>query len=209
MADAPLSPQLSAPSPPRKRRRPAKSCRTCRKRKVACDKQLPCGSCLRSRAALQCSYRRDETPRSPGGSLSEEDSAADGTDMSPIDRSSTAVVPNSESHQTSALLIRHKRARDPVPATRHADRTREDLQDRIHWLEEQLTIERQARKDTRTLSSQPLAASRDQARRNLTGPNKESSIITKIPNPSLRLRNTPRKTRLFGPTHWQYIAEQV
>ncbi|KAK7936073.1 hypothetical protein PG985_001568 [Apiospora marii] len=40
----------------RARRRSPKSCEQCRKRKLRCDRGLPCRPCKRSRGALQCSY---------------------------------------------------------------------------------------------------------------------------------------------------------
>ncbi|KAI0129018.1 C6 transcription factor [Xylariales sp. AK1849] len=43
----------------RKRRRPPKSCEQCRKRKLRCDRELPCKPCRRSRHVLQCSYQAD------------------------------------------------------------------------------------------------------------------------------------------------------
>ncbi|KAH8673277.1 hypothetical protein BX600DRAFT_203011 [Xylariales sp. PMI_506] len=43
----------------RKRRRPPKSCEQCRKRKLKCDRKLPCAPCKRSRRRLLCTYRED------------------------------------------------------------------------------------------------------------------------------------------------------
>ncbi|OLN81048.1 putative transcriptional regulatory protein C139.03-like protein 13 [Colletotrichum chlorophyti] len=39
----------------KKRRRPALSCEQCRRRKIRCDRNLPCGTCVRSKHAL-CTY---------------------------------------------------------------------------------------------------------------------------------------------------------
>ncbi|EQB54033.1 hypothetical protein CGLO_06184 [Colletotrichum gloeosporioides Cg-14] len=39
----------------KKRRRPALACEACRRRKVRCDRNLPCGTCVRSKNAL-CTY---------------------------------------------------------------------------------------------------------------------------------------------------------
>lgn len=41
----------------RRRRRPARSCEQCRRRKIRCDQELPCSACILARASLQCSYR--------------------------------------------------------------------------------------------------------------------------------------------------------
>ncbi|KAK7967167.1 C6 zinc finger domain protein [Apiospora aurea] len=45
----------------RTRRRSPKSCEQCRKRKLRCDRGLPCRPCKRSRGALQCSYSPNTT----------------------------------------------------------------------------------------------------------------------------------------------------
>ncbi|KAI9927297.1 hypothetical protein MW887_003684 [Aspergillus wentii] len=42
-------------SPPR-RRRPALSCTLCRRRKLKCDRGLPCGQCVKSKASESCEY---------------------------------------------------------------------------------------------------------------------------------------------------------
>lgn len=43
------------PSVQKKRRRPALACEQCRRRKVRCDRNLPCNTCVRSKNAL-CTY---------------------------------------------------------------------------------------------------------------------------------------------------------
>ncbi|KAF5523269.1 Transcription factor lepE [Colletotrichum aenigma] len=44
----------------KKRRRPALACEACRRRKVRCDRNLPCGTCVRSKNAL-CTYTTQAT----------------------------------------------------------------------------------------------------------------------------------------------------
>jgi hypothetical protein len=44
--------------PPRKRRRPALSCIECRRRKVKCDRTMPCNHCRQSKSAV-CAYKDD------------------------------------------------------------------------------------------------------------------------------------------------------
>ncbi|KAK8004190.1 hypothetical protein PG989_003909 [Apiospora arundinis] len=62
MTDPETSEIVASPAR-RARRRAPKSCEQCRKRKLRCDRALPCRPCKRSRTALQCSYdpetRRD------------------------------------------------------------------------------------------------------------------------------------------------------
>lgn len=41
---------------PQRRRRPPLSCTVCRKRKLKCDRSLPCGQCVRSKTTTQCVF---------------------------------------------------------------------------------------------------------------------------------------------------------
>jgi hypothetical protein len=41
--------------PPRKRRRPALSCVECRRRKIKCDRRMPCSHCMQLKSTL-CTY---------------------------------------------------------------------------------------------------------------------------------------------------------
>ncbi|KAK6211196.1 fungal specific transcription factor [Colletotrichum tabaci] len=50
-----ISGNLPQPSVHKKRRRPALACEQCRRRKVRCDRNLPCSTCVRSKHAL-CTY---------------------------------------------------------------------------------------------------------------------------------------------------------
>lgn len=47
-------------SPVRKRRRPAVACTECRRRKVKCDRSLPCASCVLG--TLACAYNSSDVP---------------------------------------------------------------------------------------------------------------------------------------------------
>ncbi|KAK8063998.1 hypothetical protein PG996_008650 [Apiospora saccharicola] len=49
----------------RARRRSPKSCEQCRKRKLRCDRGLPCRPCKRSRGALQCFYSPETNRAAP------------------------------------------------------------------------------------------------------------------------------------------------
>ncbi|KAK2042479.1 fungal-specific transcription factor domain-containing protein [Colletotrichum somersetense] len=56
---------LRSPDPPpaarKKRRRPALACEQCRRRKVRCDRNLPCNTCVRTKHAL-CTYVSQTNP---------------------------------------------------------------------------------------------------------------------------------------------------
>lgn len=46
--------------PEKRRRRPPLACIACRRRKVRCDRKLPCQNCVRARRAASCSYVSDD-----------------------------------------------------------------------------------------------------------------------------------------------------
>ncbi|KUI54584.1 hypothetical protein VP1G_01931 [Cytospora mali] len=50
----------SPPSSEKRRRRPPLACIACRRRKVRCDRKLPCQNCVRARRATSCAYVPDE-----------------------------------------------------------------------------------------------------------------------------------------------------
>ncbi|EHA21404.1 hypothetical protein ASPNIDRAFT_44627 [Aspergillus niger ATCC 1015] len=57
----------SPKSPPR-RRRPPLSCTICRRRKLKCDRSLPCGQCVKSKTPDQCIYVGPQAPVSGSAS---------------------------------------------------------------------------------------------------------------------------------------------
>lgn len=52
-----LASSTGSPQPKRRRRRPARSCEQCRRRKIRCDMRKPCNGCVRGRVSMECSYR--------------------------------------------------------------------------------------------------------------------------------------------------------
>ncbi|KAM3515918.1 hypothetical protein MY11210_000458 [Beauveria gryllotalpidicola] len=48
----------------KKRRRPPLSCEQCRRRKIKCDRSLPCNHCSKSGGAVSCTYAPAHTPKS-------------------------------------------------------------------------------------------------------------------------------------------------
>ncbi|KAJ6089294.1 hypothetical protein N7467_004510 [Penicillium canescens] len=52
----PPSPENTEASAPQRRRRPPLSCTVCRRRKLKCDRSLPCGQCLRSKTPHECVF---------------------------------------------------------------------------------------------------------------------------------------------------------
>lgn len=50
----------SAANPEKRRRRPPLACVACRRRKVRCDRKMPCQNCVRARRATGCAYVPDD-----------------------------------------------------------------------------------------------------------------------------------------------------
>lgn len=75
--DAPviLTAEKDGDGPAKRRRRPALSCVECRSRKVRCDREKPCGACVRVKS-MTCTYRpqragfRSGSPRAISASVS-------------------------------------------------------------------------------------------------------------------------------------------
>lgn len=96
---------------PQRRRRPPLSCTVCRKRKLKCDRSLPCGQCVRSKTTAQCVFvgaqpgtgivsdsaqRRMSPPQLPYGGVEEQSGRKSG--MFVFD---SKLGPNSTSNRVS------------------------------------------------------------------------------------------------------------
>ncbi|OQE41035.1 hypothetical protein PENCOP_c005G03912 [Penicillium coprophilum] len=94
---------------PQRRRRPPLSCTVCRKRKLKCDRSLPCGQCVRSKTTSHCvfvgaqpgavsesSHQRMSPPRLPNGGMEEQSGRKSG--MFVFD---SKLGPNSASNRVS------------------------------------------------------------------------------------------------------------
>lgn len=202
----PLPPPPPPPPPstqPRKRRRPALSCIQCRRRKIKCDRNMPCGQCISSKTSA-CQYSSDPAPQSkrPRGV----------NDQYPVTPSSlgqyspdntTHVSPNYNNNiadnvtngiplvSTNFWAERTPLVEAPVPARGQAvlprqkstDPSVQALLDRVHKLEQVIS-------DSETLNGGPTLISGSYVR----GPS---------------LRGSLSKTRFFGQSHWMNSFEQV
>lgn len=54
------SPAQFQQNPEKRRRRPPLACVACRRRKVRCDRKMPCQNCVRARRATSCAYVPDD-----------------------------------------------------------------------------------------------------------------------------------------------------
>ncbi|KAF9884682.1 hypothetical protein FE257_001375 [Aspergillus nanangensis] len=194
-------------SPPRKRRRPTKSCDPCRRRKVRCDREFPCGPCERARTSLQCFYRPViATTSSPSGD--------DG--FSRLTAGHTPP-PQAINPQTQSRPPAPTPQSQPQDQNQDQDKIIQDLQSRVRRVEEQLpghTISQDTTGPDPSVS-QPRALRHLHDR--VLGAEHQLSD-TSHPSPSVngwaipatlpRLRIAPDKTKLFGPSHWLHTAEK-
>ena len=173
---------------PYKRRRSALSCENCRQRKIKCDRNYPCGQCLRSRT-LSCRYSAD---------VSRHVNNTASTALPSVQTSfriQSRSIPSSSSTHASSLGLSPSSAHlsnathlssygSPVAAPPDS----KALLDRIQELETQVAIYRSE------LSKVEISK---------CGP------VTNLPStpPNLtpkELRGTVSKTRFFGTSHWMY-----
>ncbi|KAI9645554.1 hypothetical protein NHQ30_006296 [Ciborinia camelliae] len=193
------------PSQPRKRRRPALSCIQCRRRKIKCDRNMPCGQCISSKTSA-CQYSSDPAPQSKRPRVNGNgqypatpstvghDSPQSTTNPSPgfgaggVTESVTNRIPlvstNFWADRTPVV------EEGPVPVQGQAivapqktpDPSVQALLDRVHKLEQIIS-------DSETLND---------------GPTIISSSYVKGPS----LRGSLSKTRFFGQSHWMNSFEQ-
>lgn len=91
--------------PEKRRRRPPLACIACRRRKVRCDRKLPCQNCVRARRAASCSYVSDERVEPREGTEGFEDGIngrhpqRDALSSVPFFTAASACTPNDSPEQ--------------------------------------------------------------------------------------------------------------
>ncbi|KAF7551079.1 hypothetical protein G7046_g7820 [Stylonectria norvegica] len=166
--------------PEKKRRRPALSCEQCRRRKIRCDRGLPCANCVRSKIS-PCTYAPTHIPASrgkkPGGHGAGAESGADRPVHMPI-RSGPA--PPSEhlhaAHSSPSLTS--------TAGSTSETSSVEALVNRIKQLEQKLA--------NNVHISSPV-----------------DRLETCEEDPSAPMRGTVNKTRFFGQSHFMNGADLV
>ncbi|KFY48463.1 hypothetical protein V495_01277 [Pseudogymnoascus sp. VKM F-4514 (FW-929)] len=184
----PLSPAASV----KRRRRPALSCEQCRRRKVKCDRNKPCGQCLQVKATA-CAYepsraaavsrRTRDTPAPasfPGKSSAGIPSRVQSTPGSLSTNVTSVGVSPSSAYLSNATLPSSYSSSIVGSAESHQDETprNKDLLDRIRKLEAELAISKSERTN-----------------------NVPSPIPSAAPK---KLKATVSKTRFLGGSHWMY-----
>lgn len=175
---------------PRKRRRPALSCVQCRRRKIKCDRNFPCGQCEQSKSATACFYSPDDAP-SPAVH------PADAVNVSPASSSSRITGLGSLERASNSALLKvagspaTRRSSCSSPGTvselslqgAHPESTVQDPKGRIHKPDQLSgTVGRLAENSGNALS---------------------------LPETAPSIRGSLSKSRFFGQSHWMTILEQV
>lgn len=184
-------------SVPRKRRRPALSCEQCRRRKVRCDREMPCGPCTKPHPSLDCEYvyegKTALNARLDASRLSEHESPPPGA---------PGVVP---SRSTDGARIAQLEA--SVRA----------LQNRMHGLEQGVHVDAARRRvPADDSASSPDADKLDDHIADLERQLAEAkSHRSKLPRtciaplvPRLK-KDMDERTKVFGTTHWALVFQQV
>lgn len=207
---------MSESVPPRKRRRPALSCVECRRRKIKCDRNVPCAQCTQSNSA-SCAYK-DGYPGLTKGHTTKANSSAKSLPSQSNDygdlRSAGLTVPF-----VTDVLDNNAKSNVPLPRTvplfedSHSNATTlyspsvgspeepqseqnvQVLLNRVSKLEQTLN----------TVSPGNL----DPSWTNFSSNDNHALFgqTTRVPVPELR--GSVSKTRLFGQSHWMCSFEHV
>ncbi|KAI0124166.1 hypothetical protein BJ170DRAFT_638338 [Xylariales sp. AK1849] len=179
--------------PERRRRRPTVSCSVCKRRKIRCDRENPCGNCRRSRNLETCVYENplprppQQRPRqgtSQGSTSIDEDSSS--TRLSEVPRHpsssivSSSICASTLSDQPSGGVL-------------------ESMKTRIRYLEEQLSIATSRSERSRVTTS---ASTIETTISSMGGTFHVHHDSGRLGQPQTINRRTSHKARLFGQSHW-------
>lgn len=167
-------------SNPRKRRRPALSCEQCRRRKVRCDREVPCGPCTKAHPSLECLYVHE------GKAVADarrESSRAVEESYTRLDESRAS--PNNGSAESARIA--------------QLERNIQALQGRVKDLEGCL-------EDRNERRSGPGNGINGHGRHESSDIGQPQTFISPLGS---RLKNDNGRVKVFGTTHWAIVFQQV
>ncbi|PYH96451.1 hypothetical protein BO71DRAFT_176629 [Aspergillus ellipticus CBS 707.79] len=183
----------------RRRRRPAVSCSLCRRRKIRCNRELPCSNCVRARNE-RCVYDNHDLPVPRprvghdqagqiilGRQLQESHRAMPLDDVSDVSRQSTAL-----SHQSSSIA--DSSASASTVASQLSIQEIQAMKNKIQQLEEQLA--KSARSPAHTTLSSP-SSNIEVLSTQITG-----TLHVQHDQPLAVTRRVMHKARLLGQSYW-------
>ncbi|KAI1084576.1 hypothetical protein F5B20DRAFT_591586 [Whalleya microplaca] len=177
----------------RRRRRPVVSCSSCRKRKIRCNRELPCSNCIRSRHQT-CVY--DDSSAQPPRQHQRQDQSSRA--------SSTSARSTVSSHPPSSLVAGPTNVSSV--ATQPSPRDAEAIQGKAKQLEED--VPKAVPRPVRSHFSTP-GSNVETTTSHLGGIlfiHHEGNLEDQ---PQAIARSVTHKTRLFGQTHWMNIVSLI
>lgn len=181
-----LSGQIEAQGVSRRRRRPL-SCIICRRRKLKCDRSLPCAQCIKSKTADSCTYSgsRDGPTANTRGSATPP-------------RSRLQTPSNRTAPPAGGLHVfdsRHKAVPNPGPKSGHSNELQE-LRSRVQSLENALSVQ------GAIPTPETLGGSGSTNSWSRLAPEDEivRDMIDEMSEKYVRGRNS--RTRIVGRSHW-------
>ncbi|KAJ5721300.1 uncharacterized protein N7483_009234 [Penicillium malachiteum] len=165
-------------SNPRKRRRPALSCEQCRRRKVRCDREMPCGPCTKIHPSLKCLY------------VKEGKAALDARIESAPDEDEENSILGPETSQPSSQSVDSRRIAQ-------LERSVRALQGRVHELE---GLQGPGRQEP---GSKNVVDGHDGTRSS-----QSEQPQTFIPPLAPRIKSDCGNMKVFGTTHWAIVFQQ-
>lgn len=184
---------------PRKRRRPALSCEQCRRRKVRCDREMPCGPCTKSQPSFDCEYvyegkaalkarvdafrnSEHESPP-PGAQGSNAPSSIDGARIAQLEASVRTLQSRMHDLEQGSHVDAARARREVLTDDSTSSSNANKLDDHIADLERRLAEAKARRSEVPQTCIAPLV-------------------------PRLKICTADR-TKLFGTTHWALVFQQV
>lgn len=200
-----------------RRRRPALSCERCRRRKVKCNREEPCGPCTKGGFASSCHFGSPDARGTPPPTAFRP--------VQPAPELSLQEQPSITSSEGLAEPPAHpvQPADPPGPASSMIDQTVQNLQDRVASIERLLSsraglnyrpAQHQFNKDSNNNSSTTLQQNigtldsrLGHIEQRLSDSLRPSSLSVPTTTPRVRVGKT--KTRFLGPSHYRNSLEQV
>lgn len=174
--------------PQRKRRRPAVSCEKCRRRKIRCDRNMPCDQCIRSKSDT-CTYLSDDSPALTGRDRR--------VGVGGMTNSSTTSSTMSHESPSSAKILPATGVFEPLIDQLSAPGNSTTGPDKEH-----------------SSTVQALPGQLHQSRHKLpdpsrTEPTESATVSLPVHTTALPTKGVFSKARLFGQSHWMNSIEQV
>lgn len=176
-----------------RRRRPPLSCTECRRRKLKCDRSLPCGQCVRSKTAVSCVFVGVQPGEASGSSQR----------MSPpVSRMRLPSGQDEQSGTTGGMFVFDSKLGPKTTSNRVSKRNHPD---EIHELHQRLrTLERALVKPSATLQTPETSIYDTFSEVTTSQTSVEGAGVDDRVRflPECNFRGKKGKTRYFGRSHY-------